>query len=52
MQALVAASFTATVDKCPTWLKGAARAVLVLSVIACAAWMVELWLAFRGLPAL
>jgi hypothetical protein len=48
MQTLVATSFNATVQKCPTWLKSAARAILVLSVIASAAWMVETWLAFRG----
>lgn len=49
MQALVAASFAATVQRCPAWLKDAARVAAVLCIVKGAAWLATFWLAFRGI---
>lgn len=48
MQTLAAVSFAAKVQACPSWVKSAARATLVLCVIKGAMWLGVSWLAFRG----
>ena len=52
MHAVVAASFAARVQDCPTWLKSAARATFVLCVIKGTVWLAGSWLALRGLSGL
>ena len=48
MQTAIAASFAATTEACPDWLKGAARATFLFFFIKSVIWLAALWLAFRG----
>lgn len=48
MQTSTAASFAATVQGCPVWLKSAARGTFLLLLIKSTAWLASSWLVFRG----
>lgn len=48
MQTAITASFAASVQGCPTWLKNTARVAFLLCVIKSTVWLGASWLAFRG----
>jgi len=52
MQTLIAASFADKIQECPTWLKSAARATLVLLVVKGSMALAMAWLALRGFESL
>ena len=48
MQTMIAASLATKMQECPTWLKSAARATLVVLVVKGSIALATAWLALRG----
>lgn len=48
MQTSIAASFAATVQVCPPWLKNAATATFLFLFIKGVVWLAAWWLTLRG----
>jgi hypothetical protein len=52
MQTILAASFATKMQECPTWLKSAARAMIVIAIVKGSVTLATAWLAFRGFEGL
>jgi hypothetical protein len=52
MQTPIAVSFATTVQRSPTWVKGAVKVTFLALFIKGAAWVGASWLALRGFGAL